>query len=170
MIDESQEPAPREAPEKVAKAGAFCSTLLEKLGAAMSVEVKESPEAIAVALTPQDGNLVELNSALIEAIQALVNRVVNPPGEPRKWVNLEVGGFADEGDPAVLAMAARLAETVLRTGKTVAISPMSPRERRQLHLALGRIDGVATHSEGEGIFRRLLVIPDPTKKAGASQP
>ena len=49
MIDDRHEaPPPREAPEKVARARAFCTTLLEKLGAAMAVEVKESPEAIAV--------------------------------------------------------------------------------------------------------------------------
>jgi spoIIIJ-associated protein len=169
MEPSREAPPPRHAPEKVAAARAFCEELLRRLGAAVSVEVRESDEAVLVCLKPLDGNTVELSTAFVEAAQALVNRVANPRSEGRKWVNLEVGGFADEGDPAVLAMAARLAETVVRTGKTVAISPMSPRERRQLHLALGRIDGVVTRSEGEGIFRQLLVIPDPTKKAGLSQ-
>ena len=167
MIDESREPAPREAPEKVAGAGAFCTTLLEKLGAEIAVAVKESPEAIAVALTPREGNAVELTSALIEAIQALVNRVVNPPGTPRKWVNLEVGGFAEQGDPAVKAMAERLAASVRRTGKAVAIAPISARERRLIHLALLEAEGVSTRSEGEGIFRQLVILPDPGKPAAA---
>jgi spoIIIJ-associated protein len=165
MIDESREPPPREAPEKVERARAFCTTLFEKLGAAMTVEVKESPEAIAVALTPRAGNTVELTSALVEAVQALVNRVANPRAEDRKWVNLEVGGFAEQGDPAVRAMAERLAAIVRRTGKAVAIAPMSARERRQIHLALLPVDGVATRSEGEGIFRQLVVLPDPAKRA-----
>ena len=65
MIDEVQEPPPREAPEKVALARAFCTTLLEKLGASVTVEVRESPEAIAVALTAREGNEVELTSALV---------------------------------------------------------------------------------------------------------
>jgi spoIIIJ-associated protein len=169
MEPNREAPPPRHAPEKVAAAKRFCEELLRRLGARASVEVRESDEAVLVCVKPLDANTVELNAAFIEAAQALVNRVANPRSEGRKWVNLEVGGFADEGDPAVLAMAARLAETVVRTGKTVAISPMSPRERRQLHVALGRVDGVATMSEGEGIFRRLLVIPDPAKKAGPSQ-
>ena len=165
MNEESREPAPRHAPEKVAKARDFCSALLEKLGAAMAVEAKESPEAIAVALTAQPGNEVELTSALIEAIQALVNRVVNPPGADRKWVNLEVGGFAEQGDPAVKGMAERLAATVRRTGKAIAIAPMSARERRQVHLALVDAAGVSTRSDGEGIFRQLVILPDPAKQA-----
>jgi spoIIIJ-associated protein len=157
-------PPPREAPEKVERARAFCAALLERLGAAVEVEVKETPEAIGVALTPRPGNQVELGSALIEAVQTLVNRVANPLAEPRKWVNLEVGGFADQGDPAVKGMALRLAEAVRRSGQAVAIAPISARDRRQIHLALESVDGVSTRSEGEGIFRQLVVAPDPGKK------
>ena len=164
MIDEPRDPPPpRQAPEKVEKARRFCVELFERLGASMAVEVKESPEAIAVALTPREGNTVELTSALVEAVQALVNRVANPRSEGRKWINLEVGGFAEQGEPAVKAMAERLAATVKRTGKAVAIVPISARERRLIHLALLPVAGVSTRSEGEGIFRQLVVLPDPAK-------
>ena len=165
MTDETRDaPPPRHAPEKVEKARAFCVALFEKLGARVGVEVKETPEAISVALTAREGNEVELSSALVEAVQALVNRVANPRAEGRKWVNLEVGGFAEQGDPALKAMAERLAEAVKRTGKAVAVAPISARDRRQIHLALVAVDGVSTHSEGEGIFRQLVVVPDPAKQ------
>ena len=155
---------PREAPEKVERARAFCTELLARLGAAVDVSVRETPEAIGVSLAPREGNGVELSGALVEAVQYLVNRVVNPRAEGRKWVNLEVGGFPEGGDPAVRAMALRLAATARRTGKALAVSPMSPRDRRAVHLALLEEDGVATRSEGEGIFRQLLVIPGPKPK------
>jgi spoIIIJ-associated protein len=159
-------PPPREAPEKVERARAFCTGLLERLGAAVDVAVKETPEAIAVSLTPRDGNAVELTAALLEAAQYLVNRVVNPRAEGRKWVNLDVGGFREDGDPAVKAMAERLAAAAKRTGKVLAIAPISARERRQIHLALVGVEGVSTRSEGEGIFRQLLIIPGRTGGAG----
>jgi spoIIIJ-associated protein len=47
----------------------------------------------------------------------------------------------------------------------VAIAPISARERRQIHLALVEVAGVTTRSEGEGIFRQLVVLPDPAKQA-----
>jgi spoIIIJ-associated protein len=56
-------------------------------------------------------------------------------------------------------MAERLAASAMRTGKVLAICPISARERRQIHLALVDVEGVSTRSEGEGIFRQLLVIP-----------
>jgi spoIIIJ-associated protein len=157
-------PPPAQAPEKVEKARAFCTELLRRMGALVELELRESPEAIGVWVKPLDGNRVEFNSALIEAIQALANRAVNPLSDLRKWVNLEVGGYSEEGDPAIKAMATSLAETVRRTGKAVALAPMSARERRQLHIALQDAEGVSTRSEGEGIFRQLIVFSDPAKR------
>jgi spoIIIJ-associated protein len=157
-------PPPREAPEKVERARAFCTDLLGRMGAAVEVSVRETPEAIGVSLTPREGNGVDLSGALVEALQYLVNRVVNPRAEGRKWVNLEVGGFPEGADPATRAMALRLAEAARRTGKVLAVSPMSPRDRRAVHLALLDVEGVSTRSEGEGIFRQLLVLPGPKPK------
>lgn len=159
--DRERTPPPREAPEKVARAQAFCQDLLGRMGATVDVTVQETPDAIGVSLAPRDGNPVEMSSALVEAVQYLVNRVVNPRAEGRKWVNLEVGGFPEGGDPATKAMALRLAETAMRTGKVLAVAPISPRDRRAVHLALVDVDGVSTRSEGEGIFRQLLIVPGP---------
>ncbi len=152
-------PPPREAPEKVAAALAFCRGLFERMGGKVKVEAQETAEAIGIALTAEAGNGLELTSALVEAAQVLANRVVNPSGDVRKWVNLEVGGFRDDADPAVKAMAERLAAAARRTGQVLAIAPMSARERRQVHLALQGTEGISTHSEGEGLFRTLLVVP-----------
>ncbi len=157
-------PPPREAPEKVERARTFTAELFKRLGAEVTIEVKETPEAIGVSVTPGPGNTLELASALVEAVQYLVNRVVNPRQDGRKWVNLDVGGFREEGDPAVNAMARRLADRAVAMGKVLAVAPISPRERRQIHLALVGADGVSTRSEGEGIFRQLLIVPGPKAK------
>ncbi|HET6439323.1 MAG TPA: R3H domain-containing nucleic acid-binding protein [Anaeromyxobacter sp.] len=162
----NEAPAPREAPEKVERARTFCEELFRRLGAKVAIEVKETPEAIAVSLTAQEGNVFELSGALIEAAQHLVNRVVNPRAEVRKWVNLDVGGFREEGDPAVRAMAERLALAARRMGKVLAIAPISARERRMIHLALVGSKDVTTRSEGEGIFRQLLIVPAREGKQG----
>lgn len=169
MSDRGFGPPPAHAPEKVAAAVAFCEALLGKLGAAVAVEARETPEAIGLSLTPRPGNAVELTSALVEAVQVLATRVVNPPGEARKVVNLDVGGFPDEADPVVAAMAERLAAAARRTNQVLAIAPISARERRQIHVALVEAEGVSTHSEGEGLFRTLLVVPGkaPGRGGGA---
>lgn len=166
MRESSSVPPPREAPEKVAGAQAFCRELLTRIGAEVEVEAQESAEAIAVSLKPRPGNPVELGAGLLEAVQVLVNRVVNPRAEGRKWVNLDVGGFRDDADPLVKAMAERLAAAAHRTKRVLAIAPISARERRQIHLALVDAEGVSTRSDGEGLFRTLLIVPSEAGDRG----
>jgi spoIIIJ-associated protein len=158
-MSERREAPPAQAPEKVKAAVGFCEELLRRLGAEVAVEARETAEAIALSLKPGPANALELGSALVEAIQVLANRVANPGSDARKWVNLEVGGFPEESDPAVKAMAERLAAAARRTGQVLAIAPISARERRQIHLALVGAEGVSTRSEGEGLFRTLLIVP-----------
>jgi len=158
--ERGHEPAPPvSAPEKVQAAKEFCAGLLTRLGGQVEVEVRETPEAIGVGLKPGPDNALELNGPLVEAVQYLANRVANPRAEGRKWVNLEVGELHEEANPVVKAMAARLAASAVRTGKVLAIAPMTARERRQIHLALVDHPEVSTRSEGEGLFRTLLIVP-----------
>jgi spoIIIJ-associated protein len=161
-MDESSRPSsppPAHAPEKVARAKSFCEALFQKLELPVTVEVQETAEAIGVSIRPVAGAEADVGSALLEAVQYLANRVVNPSPEGRKWVNLDLGGFREDGDPAVEAMAARLAAFAVKTRKILAIAPISPRERRQIHMALVGQEAVSTRSEGEGIFRQLLIVP-----------
>jgi len=160
------EAPPREAPEKVRRAREFCEELLRRLGASVAIEMRETPEAIGVSLTAREGNALELSGTLVEAVQHLVNRVVNPRAEGRKWVNVDVGGFAEEGDPAMKAMAERLGAFARRTGKVLAVAPISARDRRQIHLALVGQADLSTRSEGEGLFRQLLIVPEKRRPPG----
>jgi spoIIIJ-associated protein len=162
-------PPPASAPEKVKAAREFCEQLFSRMGAAVDVEVRETAEAIGLALKPRASNRVEIGSAFIEALQYLANRVANPRAEGRKWVNIEVGGFADDSDPVVKAMASRLADSARKMGKVIALAPISARERRQIHLALVDVEGVSTRSEGEGLFRTLMIVPDQGGADGGAE-
>jgi spoIIIJ-associated protein len=153
---------------KAEKARSFCRSLFDRLGALVEIDVRDGEEAIAVSLKAAQGNKVELTSPLVEAVQYLVNRVVNPRAEGRKWVNIDLGGFRDDSDPVVKAMASRLAATAKKLGKVIAIAPISARERRQIHLALVEEAGVSTRSEGEGIFRQLLIVPEKAGRSASS--
>jgi spoIIIJ-associated protein len=152
-------PPPEKAPEKVAAAKAFIEELFRRLGAAVEVATKETAEAIGVSVTAKADNKVEVSGILVEAVQYLTNRVVNHGDGARKWVNVDVGGFSDESDPAVVAMAERLAAAATRMNKVLAVVAINARERRQIHLALVGHAAVQTRSDGEGLFRRLLIIP-----------
>jgi spoIIIJ-associated protein len=54
-----------------------------------------------------------------------------------------------------------MAEKAMKTGRPVPVEPMSPHDRRIVHMALVDHTGVTTESEGEGLFRRVVVFPKP---------
>lgn len=150
------------APEKLLRTKEVVSELFGKLGAEVDVEVRDSAEAVACSVTVRKGAevlSVGPRGTVLEAVQYLVNRIVNRDAEGRKWVSVEIGPFRElpAADPAMAEMAQRLGEAAKRIGKTLTVVPMQSRDRRAVHVALAEVEGVKTRSEGEGILRRLLV-------------
>ena len=43
--------------------------------------------------------------------------------------------------------------------KAVSTSPLNPHDRRIVHLALKKEDGVDTKSRGEGLLKKVIIIP-----------
>jgi spoIIIJ-associated protein len=161
--------------DSMARAKEVTGEILRLMGVEATIETKEEGENIAMAIAPgKGGEEVGLReghrSAVLEALQVVVNRAVNRANEPRKFITLDVGDFRESTDPELMAMAKRLAEKVLAIGKPVAVGPMNARDRRQVHLALAGMPGIKTHSEGEGIARRLLIIPTDRSAPAASAP
>ena len=77
----------------------------------------------------------------------------------------------EAGDSEGLHAAVRAAAlNAVQRGKSFAIGPVSVADRRQIHQALGDLGSVWTQSEGDGIFRRLWVVPRPAEAAKAAPP
>ena len=56
-------------------------------------------------------------------------------------------------------MAQVASERVIDTGDSFALSPMNPRERRIIHMALKDVPQVRTQSEGMGPERKVVIVP-----------
>jgi spoIIIJ-associated protein len=56
-------------------------------------------------------------------------------------------------------MSKDIAFKVNKTGKPWTLEPMNPFERRLIHLTLQNDDRVTTKSEGQGIYRKIKIMP-----------
>jgi spoIIIJ-associated protein len=65
---------------------------------------------------------------------------------------------------SLVELALRLGERAKRWRKTVTLNPLSPRDRRIVHLALRDDRLLTTRSVGEGFHRRLLIVPEGAQK------
>jgi spoIIIJ-associated protein len=156
-------------PEKLLRTKEVLGGVLERMGVQASIEVRDTAEAIACRIDVQQGEQVLdglPRAQVLEALQHLVNRIVNREGEGRKTVTVDVGAFRQyEADPAVAEMARRLGDSAKRMGKVLTVVPIHARDRKTVHLTLAGDPAISTRSEGEGTLRRLVIESKPPPAA-----
>lgn len=96
----------------------------------------------------------------LDALQYLTILAVNKDREEYTRVSLDIGGYRERRIKNMAQNARRSADRVLRTGKRYTLKPMSPAERRQVHIALQDYEGVKTYSEGKEPERCVVIAPE----------
>jgi len=165
---EAREDAPAGAVYDEARAESardFVEDLLTKMGMEVDTDLLE-PEPgdpageIRIEIEGRDsGRIIGKKGQVLAAIQHVVNRVVNRPGLDRLHVVVDAEGYRQRREDTLATMAQRLGKKALEEGKIITFEPMSPRDRRIVHLALAKFPGVVTKSDGEGEGRRVQIIP-----------
>lgn len=150
---------------KVERAIAFLEQLVSAMGVSVTVRLlTNTTRQIELDITGQDAAaLIGKRGTILFALQFLTNRIVNRGPVGRRYVVLDVEGYRAKRERQLAAVAVKLGEKVAREGKIITFDPMSPRERRVVHLALAKFPGVRTQSEGEGDARRVQIIPTRTR-------
>ena len=110
--------------------------------------------------------LIGKRGQTLDAIQYIVDKVVNSKRKDRIAVQVDVEGYLEKRRISLEKTAARLAEKVKRTGKPATLGQMNSHDRRIVHLALKNDSMVRTQSMGEGIVRKLVIFPkkNPSRK------
>ncbi|MBX3185323.1 MAG: KH domain-containing protein [Polyangiaceae bacterium] len=108
---------------------------------------------------PDSGRIIGKKGQVLGALQFLTNRVVNRPGLEKRHILVDAEGYRSRRDDSLATMARRLGKQAVTDGKIITFEPMNPRDRRVVHLALAKFDGVVTKSDGEGDDRRVQIIP-----------
>jgi spoIIIJ-associated protein len=138
----------------------FTISLIEAMGIDATVDVYDSGDAIAVDVTTEEtGLFIGQKGETIDAVQYLLNVVTykNRPFSKRIVVDSE--GYRQRRIEAIQGMAHRTARRALREKRPLSLPPMSPAERRVIHLFLKENPDVTTSSEGEEENRRVVVNP-----------
>jgi len=163
--DEVAGPAPEDG--KADKAMNFLGEVIAKMGVnAEATLVKNDARQVEIDIAGPDASiLIGKRGATLFALQFLANRVVNRGPQGRRYVVLDVEGYRARREKGLAAVAVKLGEQAVREGKVITFDPMSPRERRVVHLALAKFPGVRTESSGEGESRRVQIIPTRVKQA-----
>jgi spoIIIJ-associated protein len=105
------------------------------------------------------GMLIGRRGETLAALQYVTRLIVSRELERRANIVLDVEGYKSRREQMLHKLAVRMADQAMQLGRTVALEPMSPYERRIIHLALRDHSGVTTQSIGEGEHRKVTIIP-----------
>jgi spoIIIJ-associated protein len=136
--------------------------LVNRMGYALEVDVGADGERIVLNLQGEGASeLVGCKGQTLDALQFLLNRMLSRKGSgDNRPVVVDSEGYRERRIEALKELAGRLGDKAIKTGKIVAVNPMSAHDRRVIHMALRETPGISTRSEGEGPERRLLIVPE----------
>lgn len=134
----------------------------------VKVTAREAAEDIYFEITCEEdyGNIIGRRGETLDALQYLTRLFVNRADDNNKRVALNVGDYRARREETLKALAKRQASRVLKFSKSFALEPMNPYERRIIHTAIQEIEGVTSHSVGEGDRRRVVITPEGGEKGG----
>jgi spoIIIJ-associated protein len=105
------------------------------------------------------GLLIGRQGETLRSLQFLTRFIVGKQTGERANISLDVEGYDERRKQSLANLASRVAQRVVKTGRSIELEPMSARERRLVHIALAENSAVYTESSGEGRDRRVVVIP-----------
>ncbi|GAA4611230.1 hypothetical protein GCM10023108_02600 [Saccharopolyspora hordei] len=102
--------------------------------------------------------LVGNRGQVLEALQELTRLAVQQETGVRSRLMLDVAGWRAGRRRELTELGHATAEEVLKTGKEARLRPMTPFERKIIHDAVAKVDGVHSESEGEEPNRKVVVF------------
>jgi spoIIIJ-associated protein len=149
------------AQEVAARAQQFLQGLLQRLGVAAEVQVREVlPNEVHLEMTGEDlALLIGRYGATLDALQLLTAAAANRSAPQGAHVILDAEDYRARRRASLEKLARATAAKVRRTRREVVLPNLPAHERRIIHLALRDDPDVITYSEGEGNQRRLIIAP-----------
>ncbi len=134
--------------------------LLERMGVRPEVEGFLREGALHLEIRgDQDSVLIGKHGRTLEALQMLINRMVNKKLKSTIRITLDIDDYRKRRADSMAQMAHRMAEKAKSTGRPQTAGPLNAHDRRVIHLALKEDPLIKTESLGEGDLKKIKIIP-----------
>ena len=144
---------------KVKAAVEYLQEVIAKMGVEnVTFSAVQKGEATIIRLDGEHlGALIGRRGETMESLSYLASLVANRLEGDYIKLGLDVAGYRDKRESDLTALAQRIGAKVCKTGRSFAMEPMNPYERRIIHSAISKMEGVRSESKGEGRDRRVVI-------------
>ncbi len=139
----------------------YLQELLQYMNVEGSVVVGEDDEKLEAEVSGSDvGSLIGRRGKTLSDLQYLLNVIMRRQfAGLNKMIFLDVENYRSRREKTLTQLAKNVARKVIQEGREQALEPMSPQERRIIHLALHDIPDITTYSDGEEPYRKVVIAP-----------
>ncbi len=157
---------------KVEKAAAYVSEILTAMGIAeFTLTPRYYEENVRLQLSgEQIGGVIGRRGETLDAIQYLASLVANRGEGEYIRLSIDSGNYREKRARTLEALARKLANQAVRTGRSITLEPMNPYERRIIHGAVSTVKGATSSSTGVEPNRRVVIsstVPPTGGKDGS---
>jgi spoIIIJ-associated protein len=107
----------------------------------------------------QSGLLIGRKGKTLDALQYIVNKIVNKSVDKKADIVIDSEDYRKRREDSLTQIARKMGDKAKRTGKAVTTAPLNPHDRRIIHLTVKEDQGLETKSRGEGLMKRVIIIP-----------
>lgn len=143
--------------EFLQRARGITSSILDLMG--IHAETKIRPDGVVEIVGDGSGIIIGKHGQTLDALQFLVNRILNKAGENQVHVTLDTEGYRQRHIDHLRSLALKMGQKARKTGQPVTLEKMNPYDRRIIHLALRDEKGLDTRSIGEGLYKKVVIVP-----------
>ena len=146
-------------PEQVKIATDYLEKVLSLMNVTAELKVDTSHGSIDIDIVSDDSSVIGHRGEVLDALQILAKRAVEEGNDKFVHVNVDSRNYRVKREQSLVALANRMAAKCVKTGRKVALEPMSSTHRKIIHAALTDNDKVITKSEGKDPNRKVVILP-----------
>jgi spoIIIJ-associated protein len=134
--------------------------LLRHIGLNVSVTKREEGGTLYLKVDGPDAESARgKKGEVLDALQYILGKVLGNAEQHEQKVLIDIGDFRANREDSIKEMGRFLVEKSLKLQTPIAIYPMSSADRRVVHAVINEDGRTSSQSEGDGMARRLFVVP-----------
>ena len=114
-------------------------------------------------ISPDSDVFIGKKGEVLDSIQHLTSLVCNKVDKEYYRISLDSNGYRAKRKVQLENLAEKMSRSVMKNGRSSALEPMNPYERRIVHAKVAEIEGVSSHSTGQDPFRKVIISSDVKK-------
>ena len=155
-------------PSKAEAAAQYLKEILINMGISEAeVNVTEDAESATLDIVGDTtGAIIGRRGETLDALQYLASMVCNRNDKDYYRITVDSCGYREKRKAILEDLAKKISRTVIKTGRTSALEPMNPYERRIIHSTVSAIEGVTSRSTGEEPYRKVIISSTEKRPEG----